>query len=43
MHVAERDADVPECPECPECHRKEDVDKPLSAFTAATSRKSAAF
>ena len=33
-----RDAGVAECPEC---HRKEDVEKRLSTFTAMTSRKSA--
>lgn len=39
MHVAEHDADVPECPRC---HRKDRVEKRLSSFTAVTSRKSAA-
>lgn len=38
MHVAEHDRDVAECPEC---HRKDEVDKRVSAFTAVTSRKSA--
>ena len=36
MHVSEHDAGVAECPEC---HRKEDVEKRLSTFTAMTSRK----
>jgi putative FmdB family regulatory protein len=40
MHVAEHDVDVAECPEC---HRKEDVEKRLSTFSAVTSRKSASF
>jgi putative FmdB family regulatory protein len=40
MHVAEHDEDVAECPEC---HRKEDVKKLLSSFTAVTRRKSSAF
>jgi putative FmdB family regulatory protein len=38
MHVSEHDTGVAECPEC---HRKEDVEKRLSTFTAVTSRKSA--
>ncbi|GEJ57837.1 FmdB family zinc ribbon protein [Anaeromyxobacter diazotrophicus] len=38
MHVAEHEASVVECPEC---HRKEDVEKRLSTFTAVTSHKSA--
>jgi putative FmdB family regulatory protein len=40
MHVAEHDVDVAECPEC---HRKDEVEKRLSTFTAATSRKTATF
>lgn len=39
MHVAEHEADVPECPSC---HRKDRVDKRMSSFTAMTSHKSAA-
>jgi putative FmdB family regulatory protein len=40
MHLAEHDAGVPECPEC---HRKDEVEKRISAFTAVTSRKSTGF
>ncbi len=40
MHVAEHDAKVPKCPGC---HRKENVERRLSTFTAVTSRKSAAY
>jgi len=40
MHVAEHEAEVPECPQC---HRKDEVEKRLSTFTAVTSRKSAAY
>lgn len=40
MHVSEHDADVAECPRC---HRKDDVEKRLSTFSAVTSRKSASF
>jgi putative FmdB family regulatory protein len=40
MHVKEHDT---ESAECPECHRKEEVEKKLSTFTAVTSRKSASF
>jgi len=38
MHVSEYDDHVAECPEC---HRKDDVEKRLSTFTAVTSHKSA--
>jgi putative FmdB family regulatory protein len=38
MHVSEHERDVAECPEC---HRKDEVEKRLSTFTAVTSRKSA--
>ncbi len=40
MHVAEHEADVAECPLC---HRKDEVEKRLSSFTAVTSRKAATF
>lgn len=40
MHVSEHDRGVAECPKC---HRKKDVEKRLSAFTAVTSRKSAGY
>ncbi len=40
MHIAEHDTDLPPCPSC---GRKEDVEKRLSTFTAATSRKSASY
>jgi putative FmdB family regulatory protein len=38
MHIAEHDRDLPECPSC---HRKDQVEKRLSTFTAVTSHKSA--
>jgi putative FmdB family regulatory protein len=37
MHVSEHDVDVAECPQC---HKKDEVEKQLSTFTAATTRKS---
>jgi putative FmdB family regulatory protein len=40
MHVAEHEVEVPECPQC---HRRDEVEKRLSTFTAVTSRKSAAY
>jgi putative FmdB family regulatory protein len=40
MHVAEHDTGVPECPQC---HRKDEVQKQMSSFTAVTSRKSAGY
>jgi putative FmdB family regulatory protein len=40
MHVAEHDDDVAQCPEC---GRKEDVEKRMSTFSAATSHKSASY
>lgn len=40
MHVSEHDAGVAECPEC---HKKDEVEKRLSAFTAVTSRKSTGY
>jgi len=40
MHVSEHETQVAECPEC---HRKEDVEKRLSTFSAVTSHKSASF
>jgi putative FmdB family regulatory protein len=40
MHVAEHDKKVAECPRC---HRKKEVERRLSTFTAVTSRKSASF
>lgn len=40
MHVEEHEVEVPECPKC---HRKDQVEKRLSTFTAVTSRKSTAY
>jgi putative FmdB family regulatory protein len=40
MHVEEHEAKVPQCPKC---HKKDEVEKRLSTFTAVTSRKSAAY
>ncbi len=40
MHIAEHDADVPECPKC---GRKDEVEKRLSTYTAITSHKSASY
>jgi putative FmdB family regulatory protein len=40
MHVEEHEAKVPECPKC---HKRDEVEKRLSTFTAVTSRKSTAY
>lgn len=40
MHVEEHEVKVPQCPKC---HKKDEVEKRLSTFTAVTSRKSAAY
>ncbi len=40
MHVAEHEAEVPECPTC---GRKEEVERWMSSFTAKTSRKSTSY
>jgi len=40
MHVEEHEVKVPACPKC---HKKGEVEKRLSTFTAVTSRKSTAY
>jgi putative FmdB family regulatory protein len=40
MHVAEHEKVLPECPRC---HKKDEVERWLSTFTAVTSHKSAAY
>ncbi len=40
MRVAQHDRTVPRCPTC---EKKDKVEKRMSAFTAVTSRKSAAY
>ncbi|HSB20936.1 MAG TPA: FmdB family zinc ribbon protein [Anaeromyxobacteraceae bacterium] len=40
MHVEEHEVKVPQCPRC---HKRDEVEKRLSTFTAVTSRKSTAY